>query len=109
MKHTVQIEFPRQGVWRRADRLGGGRKAILVKNEYAVRERCEMNKNVHMPGAASERRGGGLEQKDAGESPGRIRTHFRFYQRPVYTQFKPYYHQQKPSKTGHVNTADDET
>lgn len=42
MKHTVQIEFSRQGVRRWADRWGGwevvGRKAILVKNEYAVRE-----------------------------------------------------------------------
>lgn len=109
MKHTVQIEFPRQGVWRWVDRWrwgwwwGGGRgavgrKAILLKNEYAVRERCEMNKNIHTPGAAGElRRGGGLERKDAGESPGRHQDAFQMIplqsQRPVPTQFKPNYQQ----------------
>lgn len=100
MKHTVQIEFPRQEVWHWADRRGGGvvgRKAILVKNEYAARERCEMNKNIHMPGAACEQGRGGLERKDAGESPGRHQDPSQIVpfqsRRPVYTQFKPHHHQ----------------
>lgn len=61
-----------------------------------------MNKNIHMPGAAGERRRGGLERKDAGESLGRHQDPFQIIPETCLHQFTPYYHQQNPSETGHV-------